>query len=100
MPAPKVPLGDIVSIVMGVALLLLGALIPTIYTGVSTLVVNQFSNMTNTSITDYTQVVSSFIPPVLQMSGLVLIIASVAHIIYILITVVMGSTKEAASAAT
>ena len=78
---------DIMLIVLGVGLLLLGGLMATIFTGVSSMVTKQFSNITQTTITDYTQTVSTYVPTILNMLGLVLIIIAVGHIIYTLLVV-------------
>jgi len=75
---------DVVVIIVGIALILMGALIATIYTGVSKLTIQQFQNLTKTTLTDYTSTVSSFIGPVFSMLGLVLIVAAVVHIIFAL----------------
>ena len=53
---------DIMLIVMGVGLLLLGGLMATIYTGVSGMVVQQFRNITNTTVTDYTSTTATYVP--------------------------------------
>jgi len=80
---------DIMLIVMGVGLLLLGGLMATIYTGVSGMVVQQFRSITNDTvpITDYTSTTASYVPMILNMLGLTLIIVAVGHIIYTLLIV-------------
>ena len=75
---------DIVVIIVGIALILMGALIATIYTGVSKLTIQEFQNLTKATLTDYTSTVSSYIGPVFSMLGLVLIVAAVVHIIFAL----------------
>jgi hypothetical protein len=75
---------DIVVIIVGIGLILMGALIATIYTGVSRLTLQEFENLTGMRLTDYTATVGSFIEPVFSMLGLVLIIAAVVHIIFAL----------------
>jgi len=78
---------DIMLLITGVALLLLGGLTATIYVGVSNMVVTQFQNLTNQTVPNYTGTVASYVPTILNMVGLVLIIVAVGHIIYTLITV-------------
>jgi hypothetical protein len=83
---------DIMLIVVGVGLLLLGGLMATIYTGVSSMVTKQFSNLTGTTVTDYTQTVATYVPTILNMLGLTLIIVAVGHIIYTLLVVMKQGT--------
>ena len=78
---------DIMLIVLGVGLLLLGGLMATIYTGVSSMVVKQFTTITNTTVTDYTATTATYVPTILNMLGLTLIIVAVGHIIYTLLVV-------------
>ena len=75
---------DILAIVMGLAMLLLGALMVTIYSGVSTLVARQISGIANTTVHDYTTTVGTYIGTVLNFAGLALIISAVVHIIWML----------------
>jgi hypothetical protein len=86
---------DILAIVMGLAMLLLGALMVTIYSGVSSLVAHQISSITNTTITDYTSTVGTYIGTVLNFAGLALIIGAVVHIIWML----FGTFKQTATQA-
>jgi hypothetical protein len=76
---------DIMLIVTGIGLLLLGGLMATIYTGVSGMVTNQLRNFTE--VTDYTVTAASYVPMILNMLGLTLIIVAVGHIIYTLLAV-------------
>lgn len=78
---------DIMLIVIGVGLLLLGGLMATIYTGVSSMVIQQFESITNTSVQDYTSTTATYVPTILNMLGLTLIIVAVGHIIYTLLVV-------------
>lgn len=78
---------EIMLIVIGVGLLLLGGLMATIYTGVSSMVVQQFRTITNTTVTDYTSTTATYVPTILNMLGLTLIIVAVGHIIYTLLVV-------------
>jgi len=64
---------DIMLIVIGIGLLLLGGLMATIYTGVSSMVVQQFHTITNTTVTDYTATTATYVPTILNMLGLTLI---------------------------
>ena len=89
---------DIMLIVLGLALILLGGLVATIYTGVADMITKQFGQMTNTTITNYVTAVASYVPLVLNMLGLVLVIVAVAHILYVLISTLRGAAGEAAAA--
>jgi lipoprotein signal peptidase len=87
---------DILAIVMGLAMLLLGALIVTIYSGVSSLVANQIGALTNTEVTDYTTIVATYISTVLNFAGLALIIGAVVHIIWMLFSTFKQTATQAA----
>jgi hypothetical protein len=92
---------DIMLIVIGVGLLLLGGLTATIYVGVGAMVVSQFRNITNnTGLTDYTTTVATYVPTILNMLGLTLIIVAVGHIIYTLLTVMKSGTSGFGAAGT
>ena len=86
---------DIMLIITGIALFLLGSLIATIYVGVSNMVATQFQNLTNQTVPNYTGTTASYVPTILNMVGLMLIIIAVGHIIYTLMTV----TKQQISSA-
>jgi hypothetical protein len=86
---------DILAIVMGLAMLLLGALMVTIYSGVSSLVAHQISSITNTTITDYTSTVGTYIGTVLNFAGLALIIGAVVHIIWMLFSTFKQTATQA-----
>jgi cell division protein FtsX len=86
---------DIMLIITGIALFLLGSLIATIYVGVSNMVATQFQNLTNQTVPNYTSTTASYVPTILNMVGLMLIIIAVGHIIYTLMTV----TKQQISSA-
>jgi hypothetical protein len=78
---------DIMLIITGITLLLLGGLTATIYVGVSNMVVTQFQNLTNQTVPNYTSTMATYVPTILNMVGLMLIIIAVGHIIYTLINV-------------
>ena len=86
---------DIMLIVLGLALILLGGLVATIYTGVADMITKQFTNITGTQLTNYVVVVGAYVPLVLNMLGLVLVIVAVAHILYVLISTLKGAAGEA-----
>ena len=86
---------DIMLIVIGVGLLLLGGLMATIYTGVSSMVVQQFQTITETTVTDYTATTATYVPTILNMLGLTLIIVAVGHIIYTLLVVMKQGPSTA-----
>lgn len=86
---------DILALVMGLAMLLLGALMVTIYSGVSALVANQIGNITNSTITDYTSTVGTYIGTVLNFAGLALIIGAVVHIIWMLFSTFKQTATQA-----
>jgi hypothetical protein len=91
-------LADIMLIIMGVGLMLLGGLIATIYTGVAAMVVEQFSRTnitTNVTIVNYAESVASYVPMILNMLGLTLIIVAVAHIVAMLISTIRGTAAQA-----
>ena len=94
-PAISISMSDIMLIIMGVAMLLLGGLVATIYTGVSSMVASQFRNITQTDVTNYAEQVASYVPMILNMLGLALIISAVAHIIVTLIFVTKGTATTA-----
>jgi hypothetical protein len=60
---------DIMLIVLGLALILLGGLVATIYTGVADMITKQFGQMTNTTITNYVTAVASYVPLCSTCSG-------------------------------
>ena len=53
---------DVMLIVLGLALILLGGLVATIYTGIADMITKQFSQMTNTTLVNYVSVVSTYVP--------------------------------------
>jgi len=85
--ASYISTADIMLIITGIALLLMGGLMATIYVGVSNMVATQFQNLTNSTVPNYTTNVASYVPTILNMVGLVLIIVAVGHIIYTLMNV-------------
>jgi len=86
---------DIMLIVLGLALILLGGLVATIYTGVAGMITKQFANMTGTELPNYVAIVGAYVPLILNMLGLVLVIVAVAHILYVLISTLRGAAGEA-----
>jgi phage-related minor tail protein len=86
---------DIMLIIMGVGMLLLGGLIATIYTGVAQMTTSMFQNITGQTVTNYASQVATFVPLILNMLGLALIIVAVAHIIAMLIATIKGTSVQA-----
>jgi cytochrome b561 len=75
---------DILLIITGVALIMLGGLLATIYAGVAAMTTNLFQNITGVQLPNYASIAANFVPMILNMLGLALIIAAVAHIIAML----------------
>jgi len=94
-----ISIADIMLIIMGVGLLLLGGLIATIYTGVANMTATMFTNITGTQIPNYSVQVADFVPLILNMLGLSLIIVAVAHIISMLISTIKGTASHAVTGA-
>jgi hypothetical protein len=90
-----ISLADILLIIMGVGLLLLGGLIATIYTGVASMIAQQFGNITGSAVTNYAETVATYVPMILNMLGLTLIIVAVAHIVAMLISTIKGTAAQA-----
>ena len=73
---------DILLIITGIAIILMGGLIANIYVGVGTLITSQIANITKTQTgTNYVQVAAQYVPLIINMLGLVLVVAAVVHII-------------------
>jgi len=77
---------DIMALVIGLMLVVIGGLMMTIVTGVSGIVTTQFQNVTSQlgssiTVTDYTKNVSTIISPVLMLIGIVILVATAVHII-------------------
>jgi cytochrome b561 len=75
---------DILLIITGVALIMLGGLLATIYAGVAALTTNLFEEIAQTELVNYATEAAKYVPLILNMLGLALIIAAVAHIIAML----------------
>jgi hypothetical protein len=75
---------DIIAIVVGIALLLTGGLIATLYGGITQMVITNFQTASNTTMTNYVTPVLGYIPTILQMVGIALLVAVAVHVIRIL----------------
>ena len=75
---------DIIAIIVGIALLLTGGLIATLYGGITQMVITNFQNASNTTMTNYVTPVLGYIPTILQMVGISLLVAVAVHVIRIL----------------
>jgi len=81
-------LPDVMGIIIGLSLMLIGGLIATIYVGIAGMVVDVFASITNsTTITNYVTTVATYVPMILQMLGLSIMIVAVVHIIMLLLNV-------------
>jgi len=79
---------DVMGIIIGLSLMLIGGLIATIYVGIGGMVVDVFANITNSAqITNYVTTVATYVPMILQMLGLSIMIVAVVHIIMLLLNV-------------
>jgi len=72
---------DIIAIIVGVALLLTGGLIATLYGGIAQMVISQFQNATGSTLPNYVTSVLGFVPTILQMVGIALLVAVAVHVI-------------------
>jgi cytochrome b561 len=86
---------DILLIITGVALIMLGGLIATVYAGVAALTTRLFQNITQTQLVNYANEAAEYVPLILNMLGLALIIAAVAHIIAMLYHALRSGTAVA-----
>jgi cytochrome b561 len=86
---------DILLIITGVALIMLGGLITTIYAGVAALTTNLFEEIAETQLVNYANEAAKYVPMILNMLGLALIIAAVAHIIAMLYHALRSGTATA-----
>jgi len=75
---------DIIAIIVGIALLLTGGLIATLYGGITQMVITNFQNASGTTMTNYVTPVLGYIPTILQMVGIALLVAVAVHVIRIL----------------
>ena len=75
---------DVIAIIVGIALLLTGGLISTLYGGITSMVINQFQQAANTTLQNYVTPVLSYVPTILQMVGIALLVAVAVHVIRIL----------------
>jgi len=72
---------EIIAIIVGVALLLTGGLITTLYGGITQMVITQFESATNSTLANYVAPVLSYVPTILQLVGIALLVAVAVHII-------------------
>ena len=81
-----ISVADLMLLVIGVALYLLGALIGNVAYGIGLYVSNLFQNLTNQNVNVFlTPSVTNVGSAVFQIMGVVLIVVAAAHIIYSLI---------------
>ena len=78
---------DVLGIIIGLSLMLIGGLIATIYVGIANMVVSSFVNISKTTVTNYVTSVATYAPMILQMLGLSIMIVAVVHIIMLLLQV-------------
>ena len=78
---------DVLGIIIGLSLMLIGGLIATIYVGIANMVVSSFVNISKTTVTNYVTSVATYVPMILQMLGLAIMIVAVVHIIMLLLQV-------------
>jgi hypothetical protein len=78
---------DVLGIIIGLSLMLIGGLIATIYVGIANMVVSSFVNISKTTVTNYVTSVATYVPMILQMLGLSILIVAVVHIIMLLLQV-------------
>jgi hypothetical protein len=84
---------DIIAIIVGIALLLTGGLISTLYGGITSMVINQFQQASNTTLPNYVTPVLSYVPTILQMVGIALLVAVAVHVIKILMRAPEATTS-------
>jgi len=78
---------DVLGIIIGLSLMLIGGLMATIYVGIANMVVSSFVNISRTTVTNYVTSVATYVPMILQMLGLSIMIVAVVHIIMLLLQV-------------
>jgi len=84
--------GDVLLLITGVALVILGALVGNIAYGIGVYVSGMFQNLTNQNVNVFlTNTLVSVGTAVFQIVGIVLIVAASAHIIYSLFKVVRSA---------
>lgn len=84
---------DIIAIIVGIALLLTGGLISTLYGGITSMVINQFQQASNTTLQNYVTPVLGYVPTILQMVGIALLVAVAVHVIKILMRAPEATTS-------
>jgi hypothetical protein len=84
---------DIIAIIVGVALLLTGGLIATLYGGITQMVISQFQNATGSTLQNYVTPVIGYVPTILQMVGIALLVAVAVHVIKILMRAPEATTS-------
>jgi len=77
---------EIITIIVGIALLLTGGLVATLYGGISDMLVSNFQRAVNstTDIPNYVTDILAFVPTILQLLGIALLVAVAVHIIRVL----------------
>jgi hypothetical protein len=84
---------DIIAIIVGIALLLTGGLISTLYGGITQMIITQFQNATSTTLQDYVTPVLGYVPTILQMVGIALLVAVAVHVIKVLMRAPEATTS-------
>jgi VIT1/CCC1 family predicted Fe2+/Mn2+ transporter len=84
---------DIIAIIVGIALLLTGGLISTLYGGITQMVISQFQNATGSTLPNYVTPVLGYVPTILQMVGIALLVAVAVHVIKILMKAPESTTS-------
>jgi len=84
---------DIIAIIVGIALLLTGGLITTLYGGITNMVISQFQQASNATLPNYVTPVLGYVPTILQMVGIALLVAVAVHVIKILMRAPESATS-------
>jgi hypothetical protein len=71
---------DIIAIVVGIALLLTGELIATLYGGITQMVITNFQTASNTTMTNYVTPVLGYLPAILEIDGIGMLVAVAIHV--------------------
>ncbi|HGE72220.1 TPA: hypothetical protein ENX78_15380 [Candidatus Poribacteria bacterium] len=61
---------DIIAIVVGIALLLTGDPIATLYGGITQMVIANFQTASNTTMTNYVTPVQGYLPAIIEIHGI------------------------------
>jgi hypothetical protein len=72
---------DIIAIIVGIALLLTGHLIATLYGGITQMVITSFQTASNTTMTNYVTPVLGYLPAILEIGGIGMLVAVAIHVI-------------------